>query len=76
MEEDDMQIRAIIEVKNPPREDLKDSLLMQEILELVGWLKHSKPWTEFYNGQFLLTEDGHESSPCQMHGETPCIPRR
>ncbi|GLA03118.1 hypothetical protein AnigIFM60653_002715 [Aspergillus niger] len=48
---DDGQIRAIVEVKKATRADLKDSLLMQEASEMVGWLKDSKPWIEFYNGQ-------------------------
>lgn len=51
MEEDDGEIRAIVEVKKATRADLKDSLLMQEASEMVGWLKNSRPWTEFYNGQ-------------------------
>ncbi|GKZ63152.1 hypothetical protein BDQ94DRAFT_173400 [Aspergillus welwitschiae] len=61
---DDGQIRAIVEVKKATRADLKDSLLMQEASEMVGWLKDSKPWIEFYNGQFLLAEHSNEAWIC------------
>ncbi|CAK41739.1 hypothetical protein CBS115989_3605 [Aspergillus niger] len=62
---DDGEIRAIVEVEKATRADLKDSLLMQEASEMVGWLKNSKRWTEFYNGhKFLLAEDGHEAWIC------------
>ncbi|GLA53363.1 hypothetical protein AnigIFM63604_010454 [Aspergillus niger] len=61
---DDGQIQAIVEVKKATRADLKDSLLMQEASEMVGWLKYSKPWIEFYNGQFLLAEDNNEAWIC------------
>ncbi|KAI2932558.1 hypothetical protein CBS63078_1328 [Aspergillus niger] len=56
---------ALTDVKKATRADLKDSLLMQEASEMVGWLKNSRPWTEFYNGhKFLLAEDGHEAWIC------------